>query len=233
MLQTKQLRENLYALDDGMVRAFLFLGKDKALLIDTGLPGDGVRAAVAALTDAPVQVLLTHGDGDHSGGVAAFGEAWVHEKDWPMLADRDKLRLHPLKEGDVFDCGTYRLEVIETPGHTYGSVAFLEREKKLLFSGDSVQKEGPIYMFGATRNLDLYIASQRKLLTRLDQFDTVYPSHHACPIDPSYIEKDLEDALAMQAGKLESTPETTLPCRTYRGQWDSFYCDDRVLRGDN
>ena len=37
----------------------------------------------------------------------------------------------------------------------------------------------------------------------------------------------------MQAGKLESTPETTMPCRTYRGQWVSFYCDDRVLRGDN
>lgn len=229
MLQTKQLRENLYALDDGMVREFLFVGEDKALLIDTGLPGDGVQAAVRALTDAPVQVLLTHGDGDHTGGAAAFGEAWLHEKDWPMV--RDKVILHPLREGDVFCCGDYRLEVLENPGHTYGSVAFWEREKKLLFSGDSVQKEGPIYMFGDSRNLDLYIASQRKLLTHLDGIGTIFPSHHACPIDPGYIQKNLEDALAMQAGQLPSTPETTMPCRTYRGRWTAFYCDDQVLHG--
>lgn len=226
MLQTTQLRDNLYALDDGMVRQFLFLGEGEALLIDTGLPGDGVLAAVRALTDAPVRVLLTHGDPDHAGGVAEFGEVWLHEKDWPMVQGAT---LHPLREGDLFCCGDFRLEVIEIPGHTYGSVAFLERDKKLLFSGDSVQKGGPIYMFGAARNLALYIASQRKLMALTGAVETVFPSHHACPIDPSYIRKNLEDALAMQAGQLPSTPEAAMPCRTYRGRWTDFYCDDQVL----
>ena len=45
-------------------------------------------------------------------------------------------RLHVIKEGDVICAGNWKLEVFAVPGHTNGSVAFFEREKNVLFSGD-------------------------------------------------------------------------------------------------
>ena len=123
----------------------------------------------------PVTVIMTHGDRDHTGGLHDFGSCYLHQNDW-HLVQQDGVRLLPLREGDVFCCGAYRLETVEIPGHTYGSVAFFDREQRLLFPGDSVQKGGPIYMFGSHRNLPRYIESLRKLSGWADKVDTLLPA---------------------------------------------------------
>lgn len=224
----QRLQEDLYMLDDGRVRQFLILGSNAALLLDTGFTDSDVLAAVRTITDAPLQVLLTHGDLDHAGGLGNFEEAWLHEKDWNLV--HASTRLHPLREGDAFCCGDWKLQVIEIPGHTYGSVAFADFEKKVLFSGDSVQKGGPIYLFGSHRNLNLYIQSERKLEAMACRFETIYPCHHFCPVTPDYIGKNRQDAEALQAGILPNEPTPGMPCRTYHGRWTDFYCteEDRV-----
>lgn len=228
MIQVQKFWDGLSILYDGMVRQFLFTGEGEALLVDTGFAHSQVLAAVRTVTDAPVKVILTHADPDHAGGLGEFGEAWLHEKDWPLV--KGNVKLHPLQEGDVFTCGDYRLEAIEIPGHTYGSVAFVDRAKKLLLPGDSVQKEGPIYLFGAHRNVGLYVESERKLLDRAAEFETILPCHHACPIGPEWIGRNLEDAVALKAGQLPSTPEPGMPCRTYRGRWTQFYSTEEDIR---
>ena len=224
----QRLQEDLYMLDDGRVRQFLILGSNTALLLDTGFTDSDVLTAVRTVTDAPLQVLLTHGDLDHAGGLGNFEEAWLHEKDWNLV--HASTRLHPLREGDTFCCGDWKLQVIEIPGHTYGSVAFADFEKKVLFSGDSVQKGGPIYLFGSHRNLNLYIQSERKLEAMACRFETIYPCHHFCPVTPDYIGKNRQDAEALQAGILPDEPTPGMPCRTYHGRWTDFYCteEDRV-----
>lgn len=228
MIQVEKFWDGLSILYDGMVRQFLFTGKGEALLVDTGFAHSQVLAAVRTVTDAPVKVILTHADPDHAGGLGDFGEAWLHEKDWPLV--KGNVKLHPLREGDVFTCGDYRLETIEIPGHTYGSVAFADRAKKLLLPGDSVQKEGPIYLFGAHRSVGLYVESERKLLDRAAEFETVLPCHHACPIGPEWIGRNLEDAVALKAGQLPSEPEPGMPCRTYHGRWTQFYSTEEDIR---
>lgn len=224
----QRLQEDLYMLDDGRVRQFLILGSNAALLLDTGFTDSDVLTAVRTVTDAPLQVLLTHGDLDHAGGLGNFEEAWLHEKDWNLV--HASTRLHPLREGDTFCCGDWKLQVIEIPGHTCGSVAFADFEKKVLFSGDSVQKGGPIYLFGSHRNLNLYIQSERKLEAMACRFETIYPCHHFCPVTPDYIGKNRQDAEALQAGILPNEPTPGMPCRTYHGRWTDFYCteEDRV-----
>ena len=167
MTNAKLFMENFYILDDGRVRQFLITGEEEALLIDTGFADGQVHQAVRRLTSLPVRVVLTHGDVDHAGGLKDFGEGFLHRADWHLVKDRVSLK--PLEEGDVFLCGGYCLEVVEIPGHTYGSVALLDRERKLLLPGDSVQKGGPIFMFGDHRSLDLYIESQKKLCALADQ----------------------------------------------------------------
>ncbi len=224
IMQTKvtEFMDHFYILDDGRVRQFLIVGDKEALLIDTGFEDNHIAGMVKEITDLPVKVLLTHGDMDHTGGLKDFGECYLHEADWHLVKD---VQLHPLKEGDVFSCGEYRLEVIEIPGHTFGSVAFLEREKRLLLPGDSVQKDGPIFMFGDHRSMDLYIRSQEKLCTLSDQVAQIIPCHHEYPISPVYIERNLQDALAVQAGNLKREKHPFLPCEAVKGRWTEFYCN--------
>ena len=223
MTDIRLFAENFYILDDGRVRQFLILGEKEALLIDTGFADSHVYATVKNITRLPVKVILTHGDPDHAGGLKDFGKCYLHKGDWSLLSD--DIQLEPLKEGDVFPCGGYTLEALEIPGHTCGSIAFADWKKKLLLPGDSVQKAGPIYMFGEHRNLDLYIESQKKLLNLRDKIETVLPCHHECPIDPCFIEKNLLDAEALKHGELQGEKHPFLPCYSYKGRWTEFYYD--------
>ncbi len=221
MPETALFMDNFYILDDGRVRQFLITGEEDALLVDTGFEDSHVYETVRKITDLPVKVILTHGDRDHAGGLKDFGECFLHKGDWHLI--RGGVRLKPLAEGDVFECGGYRFETIEIPGHTYGSVAFFDREKRLLLPGDSVQKAGPIYMFGEHRNLELYIRSQKKLLSLADQADTIIPCHHEYPIGPEYIGRNLEDAEALKNGELKGKKHPVMPCYSCKGKWTEFY----------
>lgn len=42
-----------------------------------------------------------------------------------------------VKEGDVIKSGEFSLKVLETPGHTDGSISLFEEKKKILFTGDA------------------------------------------------------------------------------------------------
>lgn len=52
--------------------------------------------------------------------------------------NREKIAFHYVAEGDVLEYGGYRLEAIETPGHTPGHMCLYDREKKILFCGDHI-----------------------------------------------------------------------------------------------
>lgn len=57
---------------------------------------------------------------------------------------------------------------------------------------------------------------------------TVLPCHSECPIDGSYIARDLEDALALRDGKLASEPHPTMPCRVYHGAATDYLYDGEM-----
>lgn len=141
---------------------WLVEGKDSALLIDTGIGIGDLRAEVEELTKLPYRVINTHGHGDHSGGNYQFEKVYMHEQALPsaqiaiemtgMFAspeELDAIRQHMaekptavefISEGDVFDLGGRRLEVLETPGHTPGDITLFDRDNGLLFSGDCMLK---------------------------------------------------------------------------------------------
>ena len=163
---------------------YLVEGEDRAVLIDAGAWMPQLDKAVAALTDKPVSVLLTHGHGDHVGGVVCFQEAWIHPADTSLLGYATdhgftgEIKL--LSDGQVFDLGGRQLEVLYTPGHTSGSVTFFDKEHHYGFSGDA---------FGST-NLLLFTDSFRTLIntcTRTAEYmqangiDKLYPGHYGGP----------------------------------------------------
>ena len=61
------------------VCSFLILGKEKALLWDTGMGIEKLRPHVEKLTDLPIIVLNSHDHFDHIGGNAEFDEVWCYD----------------------------------------------------------------------------------------------------------------------------------------------------------
>ena len=70
------------------VISFLIMGKEKALLVDTGLGFKDIKDEVDALTDLPVVVVNTHTHFDHVGGNWQFSE--VHVMNEPNALERLK-----------------------------------------------------------------------------------------------------------------------------------------------
>ena len=81
---------------------YVIEGNDKALVIDAGTNMPNLDKAVAALTGKPVMVALTHGHGDHVGGIGCFPEVWINPADEPMIASgRNPYQgeIHHLQDG--------------------------------------------------------------------------------------------------------------------------------------
>lgn len=183
-----QYTANIWAIDQVMVRSFLIVGKEKALLLDTGAANVDLPALVRSVTTLPLVVVHSHGDGDHTENDSKFPVIYAHPDEYPVIRRfRPDLNteLLPIHEGDTFDLGGILLEVLEAPGHTPGSICLLDRENRILFSGDSLG-HGPVFLFGDHRDIHTY----RKTLDALEaipDYDTIYPCHNTCPVDRTVI----------------------------------------------
>lgn len=144
-------------------------------------------------------VLLTHGHFDHIAGVNSIVEktgakVLVHETDEELLLDGDKsfytshfgakqpqiLADKRLKDSDEIALGDTVIKVMHTPGHTLGSVCYIDSESKTIFSGDTLFKlsAGRTDLAGVSplKAGRLEIESLQKLASLNGDF-TVYPGH--------------------------------------------------------
>ena len=178
----------VYAIDQGMVRCFLIVGDQRALLLDTGAAPCDLLSMIRSVTDLPLTVLQTHGDGDHTANSGLFEHIYAHPAEFDVIRRfRPELtaKLHPITEASSFDLGGRVLQVIEAPGHTPGSICLLDRTSRILFSGDTLSY-GPVFLFGEHRNIHTYRKTLEKLQI-LGGFDTIYPCHNTCPVSLTVI----------------------------------------------
>lgn len=226
MAEVIQINENTWRVEDGMVRFFVLEGTEKALMIDSGMTTPNAMDIAKTVTKKPLELLNTHADRDHISGNGAFEFCYMspaEEGNYGMKGSGVAIR--PIKEGDVLDLGSRPLEIIDIPGHTPGSVAILDVNARVLFSGDSVQS-GTIYMFGPFRNLADYIPSMQKLCTYRDRFDVIYPSHGAFPVEPALIEKLIGGAREILEGKAQGEVKDLFGNQVihYQFPYAGFFC---------
>ena len=194
----------------GGVNMYLVVGKEKALLIDTGNPGNISPEDIKALTPLPLMVVNTHAHPDHSGSNNAFGKVYVHEADLESCRrySGDSVELIPIKEGYVFDLGSKKLEVIEVRGHTPGSICLLDAQDKLLFGGDTANTETWAQISNVP--LETYKKNMERLLKWKDKCDRLLPGHgDTLPV--SFIDELIACAGEILDGKVDTSaqPEQT------------------------
>ena len=199
-MSVKRLFENTYCLTDkgpaGSVRAFLLIGEERALLIDTGYGATDFPTVIKEITKKPVTVALTHGHLDHAGGAFLFDDVYMHTSDKAVfekhtgkvfLADSykgrhdlrgkyavpleriinsEKRMPKPLEEIETFDLGGRVITWINISGHTPGCCTFLDEKNGVAFTGDMLSP--CIWLqLPESRSLDEYKASILKLKSRL------------------------------------------------------------------
>lgn len=87
--ETVQVDDSTYSFRDVTALMHLLVGKDSALVIDTGFGLVNLKEAVNRLTDKPVKVINTHGHFDHTHGNWQFGGAMVSYKDLETISRHD------------------------------------------------------------------------------------------------------------------------------------------------
>ncbi len=178
------------------VGSVYLIKQDKWILIDAGDSEDreflrGEISKIVSLDKVDV-VLLTHLHYDHLGGLDLFSNAeifaseeeiadymenargfhfYVNDKSDKIL--KQKARALPVVKMRVKGrspriAEIFGLEILKVPGHTRGSVAFLDRERKLLFSGDTIFGGGisgrTDFLNSSPRDMDKSTRMLRKLV---------------------------------------------------------------------
>ena len=159
---------------------YLVEGNDRAVLIDAGTRVPGLDKIAAGITSKPVTMILTHGHGDHVGGVGPFPEVWIGPADEPMLRNsqrRYKGEVKHLTDGETIDLGGRQLEVMFTPGHTSGSVTFFDKENHYGFSGDAFGSTN-LLVFTYLSNVKASAAKVEKYMKDND-IRFLYPGHYS------------------------------------------------------
>jgi glyoxylase-like metal-dependent hydrolase (beta-lactamase superfamily II) len=135
-----------------------------------------------------------------------------------------------LRDGDVFDFGERKLEVVQTRGHTHGHCALFERETGFLFSGDDVQGYGIAASSGTSVFAPLYddVDDYVKGLERLRElpFTMLCPAHFLprdrseglAVIDLSLAFVDAVDGIVREIVESASAPITTVQVATAVGK---------------
>jgi glyoxylase-like metal-dependent hydrolase (beta-lactamase superfamily II) len=94
-----------------------------------------------------------------------------------------------IDDGYVFDLGNRRIEVIATPGHSPGCLCFLDRERRLLFTGDSLCDWGVLLNLEYSMPVEVYGASLERLHDLAGAYDSIYPGHHGFPVSRDRLEE--------------------------------------------
>lgn len=157
-------------------------GNRDCVVIDPGYEPEIILSYLSEKGLTLQAILLTHGHFDHVGAVRELAaqtdcQVYLNPKELampPMLTAGPLYYTHTYGEGDRLDIAGISFRVLETPGHTPGSVCLVAENN--LFSGDTLFR-------GSCGRTDLPCGDHRamteslKRLAALREDYNVYPGH--------------------------------------------------------
>ena len=120
---------------------------------------DSAKAILDVMTDGkPLTFIITHGHSDHVRMITTEGvlddldvkAIYVGEADYvdgqvvgsttgtPLPVQGDLSKVKTVKEGDVITVDGLDYEIIDIPAHTPGSLGIVQKDKEVIFTGDSI-----------------------------------------------------------------------------------------------
>lgn len=156
-----------------------------AAVIDPGAEAEVIIAELESRGLTLNKILLTHGHFDHMGAAAELKErygaqVYISAADEELLDNKVKsvayflpeLPFRPIKadvrikDGDVISQGQMKLSVMETPGHTAGSVCFIAED--CIFTGDTLfhRSVGRTDLFSGNASAEIESVKRLAALTK-------------------------------------------------------------------
>ena len=175
----------------------VFCPKTRAgLIIDPADEANFLSEKILREKIKPLAIVATHGHFDHLLAAnelqLAFGIPFlIHQNDQKILSTlqksaswhlRRKMSEEPpkklsfLKEGEKICFGKEWLTVIELPGHTPGSIGLYNFSQKILFSGDTIFKDGVGRADFAYSSPESLTQSLQKIREKFTGF-RIFPGH--------------------------------------------------------
>jgi len=167
----------------------------EGIVIDPGADANRVRDKMKRAGVTVTAIAATHGHWDHIGGVM---DMFQHTGAFIYAAKAERMVLRnpalngslsmasrpialmeytPLEEGSVIQVGGASLRVLETPGHSCGSICLYDEANGVLFSGDTLFRESIGRTDFPTGDAEAIVASIRGKLYALPDDVKVYPGH--------------------------------------------------------
>ncbi len=184
-----------YSLGELQANCYFIVNDKDCLIVDPGDEADFILEKLQGQNLHLRGVVATHGHFDH---VMAVGEIqasfniplYIFKEDLFLLkrlketADHflsHKPTILPIKnikylKEENFQILNFKFQIISTPGHTPGSCCLYFKDEQVVFTGDTLFKDGiGRYDFSYSSKKDLF--NSIKKILKLPEETTVYPGH--------------------------------------------------------
>ncbi len=176
---------------------------------------------------ADILLLYEHSDREMRLGFAKNGAMFAPLPTEPRLDDvtvPGPIKTLPLKDGGMFDLGGVQIETISVPGHTRGTVVFLDRGRGVVYSGDACNRNTLLFTKFST-SIERYKESLLHFQSFQNHFELLWGGHGSQPEKKTIIEDAIRLCDEIMAGTddaIEAVGVGNRPCWYAKGKNERF-----------